>query len=111
MSGAQDLHGWWQLSYAAFLVLPRALMQEMPDDWQRDMARLLREYDATWTNQPPIETTVRAVENGKLVRMPDVFTNYRHPVPAALQALRLPACGGVVEAPAEPLPEGPHRHR
>lgn len=41
--GADRLHTWWELSYASYLVLPRSLMQSMPDEWQDRMAALLEE--------------------------------------------------------------------
>jgi hypothetical protein len=42
-SGADKLHTWWELSYSSYLVIPRSLMQSMPDEWQRRMAELLDE--------------------------------------------------------------------
>lgn len=38
--GYDALWGWFGLSRASFLVLPRVLMHEMPDDWQLRMAAL-----------------------------------------------------------------------
>jgi hypothetical protein len=45
--GAEDLHGWWDLSYAEYLTIPRGVMQSMPDEWQKKMVALLYEMDAT----------------------------------------------------------------
>lgn len=42
-SGADRLHTWWELSYAAYLVVPRTIMQSMPDEWQARMCALLDE--------------------------------------------------------------------
>jgi hypothetical protein len=77
--GHQRLWGWFGLSYASFLTLPRVLMHEMPDDWQGKMADLLEEYDATFDTSSLPNTTVRAVREGKLVEMPEFFKKYRRP--------------------------------
>jgi hypothetical protein len=86
--GHDRLWGWFGLSRAAFLTLPRVLMHQMPDDWQRQMAALLEEYNATFTNLPDIGATVRATRDGKLVPMPDVYTNYRHPRREEIEVLK-----------------------
>lgn len=39
----EAVHGWFSLSYANYLVLPRTLMQSMPGPWQVQMVRLLEE--------------------------------------------------------------------
>jgi hypothetical protein len=63
-------------------------MHEMPDEWQWRMAALLEEYDMTFSNLPDIGSTVRAVKNGKLIAMPRVFTNYRHPDRVKIERMR-----------------------
>lgn len=79
--GYQKLWGWFGLSYAAFLVLPRVLMHAMPDEWQEDMERLLSQYEAAFPNQPNIGTTVRATDpkTNRLAKMPDWLCHYRRP--------------------------------
>jgi hypothetical protein len=44
-SHGDDIHAWFELSYANYLVLPRSLMQSMPGHWQRRMVALLNEMD------------------------------------------------------------------
>jgi hypothetical protein len=84
--GHDALWGWFGLSYASWLTLPRILMHEMPDEWQARMAALLHEYNETFPNQPPYGTTVRATTaNGKITRMPDWISEYRHPFNARTQ--------------------------
>jgi len=79
-AGAAALHLWFELSYASWLTLPRAMMQEMPDAWQADMARLLSEWTETWTNQPAMGTRVQTVDlRGRLVKTPEWLINYRRP--------------------------------
>ena len=77
--GYDKLWGWFGLSYASYLVLPRVLLHEMPDKWQGEMERLLREYDQTFPNQPDLGTRVQIIKNGKLVKTPSWLINYRHP--------------------------------
>jgi hypothetical protein len=89
MTGHDQLWQWFGLSRASFLVLPRVLMHEMPDDWQRQMAKLLNEHDEAFPCQPDIGSTVRATNlAGKLVPMPEYLVNYRHPDRSAIDRLR-----------------------
>jgi hypothetical protein len=37
------IHTWFSLSYANYLVVPRALLQSMPVEWQERMVTLLQE--------------------------------------------------------------------
>lgn len=78
----KDLDLWFGLSYAAFVVMPRVAMKQMPDVWQEKMAELLNEYDET------INTGAFGVKgcrvqaigtDGKLMKMPEQLLNYRHP--------------------------------
>lgn len=95
MTGRDDLHLWWELSYATFLTLPRILMQEMPDDWQQRMAQLLNEYNETWdTSHLNCGTTVRLTDpSGKLIKCHPWLLNYRHPDQAKIEECRRNADG------------------
>lgn len=82
MSGHDDLWNYFGMSRASFLTLPRVLMHEMPDEWQRKMAALLEEYDEAFDFGGMVDdfgTTVRAVKGNKLAAMPDWVINYRRP--------------------------------
>lgn len=46
----EPVHAWFGLTYSNYLVLPRALLQSMPVDWQTRLVRCLRELDAAATN-------------------------------------------------------------
>ncbi|HED1541891.1 TPA: hypothetical protein R4S87_001873 [Kluyvera cryocrescens] len=90
----KDLHLWFGLSYAAFLVMPRVAMMQMPEEWQEKMAALLNQYDET------IDTSAFGVKGcrvqalngeGKLIKMPKELLNYRHPQPDVKAALLLKA--------------------
>ncbi len=74
-----DLQAWFGLSYASWLTIPRVLLEAMPSEWQKRMARLLHEYDEAIVNPPELSTTIRITANGKLVKTPEWLNNYRHP--------------------------------
>lgn len=40
-----EIHHFFGLSYASYLVLPRVLLQSMPDDWQHEFVRLVEQFD------------------------------------------------------------------
>lgn len=42
----EAVHNYFELTYARHLVLPRVLLQSMPDWWQSQFVRLLEQYDA-----------------------------------------------------------------
>lgn len=80
-SGRERLSGWFGLSYASWLTMPRVLMQQMPDDWQKRMAVLMEEFGDTfpgdWTEGHDLY--VAAKKDGKYVTIPGWLNNYRHP--------------------------------
>jgi hypothetical protein len=94
----QDLQCWFGFSYSSFAVLPRVLMEAMPDEWQKRMAALLHEYSESFPNQPDIGARVQATKGGKLTKFPEWVLNYRHPDRGTIDLLRdnfsAPATGG-----------------
>jgi len=79
MSTNERMHQWWSLTYAAWLTMPRVMIQEMPDDWQERMAILCEEWDAKWNNMPDMGTRVQITgPSGKLVKTPNWIINYRY---------------------------------
>jgi hypothetical protein len=93
-SGYDALWGWFGLSYASFLTMPRVMMHAMPDDWQARMAQLCEEWDATWCNQPDIGSRVQVTDGkGKLIKTPRWILNYRHPDTRQLDAMKGPSNG------------------
>ena len=78
--GQDKLWEWFGLSYASFIVVPRVLAHEMPDEWQRKMADLLEQYDATFPEWPEgMGCIVQVTQDGKLAKTPEWLKNYRHP--------------------------------
>ena len=86
--GYSALWLWFNLSYASWLTIPRVLMHEMPDEWQRDMAKLLNDYDAAYPNQPDWGTRVQLTRSSKLIKTPSWVINYRHPEYNEIKKLR-----------------------
>lgn len=79
-NGYQRLWGWFSLSYASFLVLPRSFMHEMPDEWQNKMAELLEEYEQRVKHVEEIDSVyVQARKDRKFTKIPDWILNYRRP--------------------------------
>lgn len=72
-------HGWFGLTYSAYLVLPRAVLEALPLDLQLRMiavveeARKLLDTDKINDNY----TVQLRNEHGRFVK--DPFSNYRHP--------------------------------
>ena len=42
-ASAEPVHAWFGLTYANYLVLPRAVLQSMPAEWQEKFVKLLEE--------------------------------------------------------------------
>ena len=89
--GRENLWLWFGLSRAGWLTLPRALMHEMPDEWQRKMAELLTEWSDAWDTSHLPSTRVSAVERGKFTKFPEFILNYRHPDRESIYELRATA--------------------
>ncbi len=89
-AGYQALWDWFGMGRASFLVLPRAFMHEMPDEWQAKMASLLEEWDATWDwGDCGFDGTHVSVKRGnKFVCMPEVFLAYRRPYIGTINEFR-----------------------
>lgn len=87
--GYEKLWGWFGLSRASWLTLPRVLMHEMPDDWQRRMAQLLEEWDETWDgSELPAPTVSAKNPNGRFTKWPTWLLQYRHPDREAISSIR-----------------------
>lgn len=90
MHNRKDLHLWFGLSYASFLVLPRVGMQAMPTEWQEKMAELLNEYtDTIDTSAFGVKgcTVMATGDDGKFMKMPEDLLNYRHPSQETIEIL------------------------
>lgn len=87
--GNEALWTWFGIGRASFLIMPRVLMHEMPDEWQGKMAALLNEYDATFTNWPEgMGSRAQITQYGNVVRTPEWVKNYRCPDRGAIAKLK-----------------------
>ena len=41
----ESIHGWFELTYADYLAIPRSVLQSMPDEWQNRFVACLEELD------------------------------------------------------------------
>lgn len=57
-----DIHHWFELSYANYLVLPRAVLQSMPVWWQQRFVAMLDELHAAYGTLDWPEYDVQAVQ-------------------------------------------------
>ncbi len=83
----ERLHTWFGLSYASYLVLPRALLQELPNDLQERLATLLEEVEEHFNDTRIYSILVRDPKTGRFCQ--DPLTNYRHPDQIAINRLRI----------------------
>lgn len=90
MNDNEKIHGYFGLSYANFLVLPRSLLQSMPEEWQERFVMLLNEYDQQWARLPdsfvPNSYRVQPIEHGRLIpwyafRLPHYSRGRTHVAP------------------------------
>ncbi len=83
----EDMHAWFGLSYANYLVLERTLLQAMPGRWQRRFVALLEElYVARGDLPDAYGYRVQPVDaGGRFVEAP--LPHYRH-APRDLDVLR-----------------------
>lgn len=71
-----EIHGWFELTYANFLTIPRALLQSMPEEWQERFVTLLHELEHHYGRETldelmPSAYTVTAVDDtGRFIRNP-----------------------------------------
>lgn len=65
----EPVHGWFGLSYANYLTLPRSLMQSMPQPWQAKLVALLEEFHTAYRH---LEWPDYNVEAGKWCYISDL---------------------------------------
>ena len=86
--GYDNLWTWFGCSRSSWLTMPRVMMHDMPDEWQKRMADLLDEWDETWDSSEMPDPSVVARSGGKYARFPEWLLNYRRPNLEMLKNLR-----------------------
>ena len=76
---------YFELSYASWLVMPRVLMEAMPDEWQERFVAILQEFDGVfdrdivWKNGYPF-VRMKDSNTGKFISLEEThLPHYRHP--------------------------------
>jgi hypothetical protein len=64
-----DVHAWFGLTYANYLVMPRSVLQSMPEEWQHRFTALMGEVHEAFghLDWPEYAVNVRG-ENGRFER-------------------------------------------
>lgn len=97
MNEHKEVHGYFGLTYANYLVMHRALLEAMPAEWQDKFVRLLDEFDDAWehiNHYPQFK-----VETGRWANVEDLSIRDldRHGVSTSLEIW--------LENNTEPMPE------
>lgn len=77
-----DIHRYFSLSYANWLIIPRTIMMDMPCEWQKKFVELLTELDeqTKWRSKLEVSLFVTAKSGKKFTTLPEHLCNYRHPI-------------------------------
>lgn len=77
MMNTDLIWNWFGLSYSSHLVLPRALLCDLPGELQEKFMEVLNYIEDNYrTEDMPSDYMVRAKRDGKFIS--DPFTQYRH---------------------------------
>lgn len=79
---SEPVHNWFGLSYASYFAIPRAVLEQMPVEWQRRFITCLREIEdhLDWESLQPKNQGYMVKLRGPNGRfLPDPLSNYRHP--------------------------------
>lgn len=77
----QDIHTWFELSYAQYLTVPRSVLQSMPIEWQHKFTELLYELDDKIDWRPKSGRYWVRLKDDKGRYVHDPLMEYRHAKP------------------------------
>jgi len=69
----EPIHGYFELTYAQYIAIPRSVLQSMPVEWQRRFVQCMRELDNTIDWQQSYWVYLRN-KKGRFMR--DPLANY-----------------------------------
>lgn len=72
----EDIHHWFELSYAQYLTIPRSVLQSMPDEWQKRFVKCLNELDDTIDWRPKSGRYWVKLKDGQGRYVEDPLMNY-----------------------------------
>lgn len=70
------IHGWFGLTYAAYLVWPRALLEDMPHEWQEKMIALADEFNEVFNDSRSYMVKPKDDSTGRYIK--DPLSDYRY---------------------------------
>lgn len=73
----EAIHGWFELSYANYLVLPRSVLQSAPPEWQRKFVSLLEELEKMFGKVPEDGHYVVSLKDDHNHFIHDTFKDYQ----------------------------------
>lgn len=91
---SEEIHGWFELTYAQYLTIPRSVMEAMPDKWQKRMVACLNELGDTFDWLPGEGRYWVELRGANGRYAPDRLREYRHPDGAYIEGLRRATSGG-----------------
>lgn len=71
------IHGWFELTYANYLVLNRALLQSMPDVWQARFVQCLHELRDAYEQLTHADNITVAIRNDRGMFAGDPIPHYQ----------------------------------
>lgn len=72
------VHGWFELSYAQYLTIPRSVLQSMPVGWQERFVECLEQLDAELPWRPEDGRYWVELRDGGGRKRTDPCRDYRH---------------------------------
>lgn len=95
----EAIHGWFELTYANYLVLPRSVLQSMPDEWQARFVGLLREMETAFGHLDWPSYSVRALKrDAELITVYEDCGECDDGSGVGPDGGDCPACGGIGHA-------------
>lgn len=83
----EAIHGWFELSYAQYLTIPRSILQAMSEEWQERFVRCLEELDDTFMWRPTTGRYWVQLKDGAGRFVQDPLMEYRRPNAEHVKAL------------------------
>lgn len=82
------IHGWFELTYAQYLTIPRSVMEAMPLEWQERMVKCLEELDGTFDWRPKEGRYWCRLKDGQGRFVDDPLMEYRRPNRSYIESVR-----------------------
>lgn len=73
------IHVFFELSYSSYLVIPRTLLEGMPEDWQHKFVSLLQDMEKVYDNDKIRDTYNVHLMDAESKVIQDCFADYRRP--------------------------------